>query len=191
MARLCLALDYSGQKREANGQFGTGKKPGGSSSSGAKKAEGNGETSSQPAAKARSNYSALKRKTKAQADVMSKAVSSGKASLREAGMQAHIPNTKEYREHAARSAINGYRQGIFTDGYSQYVPGIRQALKDKNAVFKRLQDGSVSAKIDFGADLGIAFGRHDEKGHPVHAVEVRFSKSSNDWHFFPCDMEED
>lgn len=31
MARICLALDYPGQKREANGQFGTGKKPDGGS----------------------------------------------------------------------------------------------------------------------------------------------------------------
>lgn len=38
LARLCLLLDYEGQKREANGQFGTGKKAGGASSSKPQKA---------------------------------------------------------------------------------------------------------------------------------------------------------
>ena len=34
MAKLTLHLDYPGQKRESNGQFGTGKKAGGSSNGG-------------------------------------------------------------------------------------------------------------------------------------------------------------
>lgn len=42
MARICLALDYPGQKRDANGQFGTGKKSGGSSSKRVEKSSNSG-----------------------------------------------------------------------------------------------------------------------------------------------------
>lgn len=189
IARLSLKLDYPGQKRESNGQFGTGKKVGGSSGGGSG-SSGNKSTS-QPTAKPRSNYASTSGKAKKRVDEVSNAISSGKAKIRESGMKAHMPNTKEFREHAARSAASGHKQGVFTGGYEQYVPGVIQALKDRNATFKVLKGGQISAKIDFGTEVGTAFGRNDDKGHPVHAVEVRFSKENNDWHFFPCDMEDD
>ncbi len=49
VARLCQIMDFAGQKREKNGQFGTGKKPGSGESSGRQNG-GAGKASSAPSA---------------------------------------------------------------------------------------------------------------------------------------------
>lgn len=203
MARVCLRLmasDYNknhgeGGRFASSGGGGGGGSSGGSSgkSSGGeseKKAEGNGGSSSQPSG--RSNYSSLPSGTRKHADEMSNAVSSGKAKVRESGMKAHMPNTPEYREHAAlHTKKTGYMPSHFDGDYKQHVPTIQKALKDRNAVYKGLKGGEVSAKIDLGTHVGTVYGRNDNKGHSAHAVEVRYSPGKKDWHFYPCDMEDD
>lgn len=197
MARTCLMMsrDYNKNHGEG-GRFassggGGGGSSGGSSGGGEKKAEGNGGSSSKSNA-AKNNYSSLPPKTRKRADEMSNAISSGKAKVRESGMNAHSPNTPEYREHAAlHTKKTGYQPSHFDGDYKQHIPAIQKALKDRNAAFKGLKNGDVSAKIDVGTHVGTVYGKNDKKGHGTNVVEVRYSPKNKDWHFFPCDMEDD
>lgn len=192
IARVCFVMDFAGQKRESNGQFGTGKKPVGSISEGGKESKNNAGSSSEQKPARRSNYSSLPDNVRKHADEMSNRISSGKAKVRESGMSAHIPNTREYREHAARHIqITGYMPSHFDGDYQQYIPTIQKAFKGKNAVFSRLKSGEISAKIELDTHVGTVYDRNDKKGHSAHAVEVKYSRKNNDWHFYPCDMEDD
>jgi len=161
------------------------------------KSESNGG-SSNPTASTRSNYTALTGKIKKQADEISKAISSGKATLRESAgkrgegcMNAHMPNTPEYLEHAKLSFVQmGYMPSHFSGDYRKYIPAIKRALKDRNAVYSPLRNGRISVKIDLEQTVGTVYDRNDRKGHSAHAVEIQYNLHKNDWHFYPCDMED-
>lgn len=174
VARTCLALDYSGQKREANGQFGTGKKAGGGASS-------------KGASKPKSNMQTLTKREAKHAHEVSNAISSGKATLRESGMKAHMPNTPEYRKHSAEMAAKGLQASHFSEDYKKLAPEIQTALKSREAHYVVLRNGDVHAKIDLGRPIGTTYGKDGKSKHETSVVTVVHSSKNNDWHFYPDD----
>lgn len=176
MAKLTLRLDYPGQKRESNGQFGTGKKAGGSSAS-----------SSTPASKVTPNIQSLGAKAQKKAHEFSNSIASGKAKLRDDGMKAHMPNTREYVKHTAERKKMGQNPSYFTSDYNELAVEVKSALKSRNVEYTRLPSGEIRGKIDLGREIGITYDLDDQKGHGTSKVTVVLSEKNGDWHFYPSD----
>lgn len=170
-----LTLDYEGQKREKNGQFGKGKKNGGSASNGERPA------------KVQPNIEKLSRNDAKRAHEMSNAIASGKAKLRTEGMKAHVANTKEYVRHAAERNNKKQLPSFFTCSYGDLADEVKKALKARKAEYIHLPNGETRARIDLGRTIGITFGVEDKTGHNTSTVTVVWSKKNGDWHFYPSD----
>lgn len=197
MARMCLRLstsDYNKNHGEG-GRFassgGGGGGGGGGSSSGSSSGGGSeskpegGSTGSK--AKTQPNIETLSKKQRKRAHEMSNAIASGKASLREGGMKAHIPGTAEYRRHEKEMERQGRKPSTFVGDYHEFIPEIKAALKNKTAHYTTLKTGDVHAKIDLGRTTGTTHGKDGKSTHKTTVVTAVHSAKENDWHFYPDD----
>ena len=129
----------------------------------------------------------LSKKEAKRAHEVSNAISSGKATLRESGMRAHMPNTPEYRKHSAEMAARGLQASHFSEDYKKLATEIQTALKKREANYRVLRNGDVHAKIDLGRPIGTTYGKDGKSKHETSVVTVVHSSKNNDWHFYPDD----
>lgn len=199
IARLCLRME-SADFNPNHGKGGlfaksAGGGGGGGSSSGSssgKNTGGEGEKKSEGSntggnAKMQPNIGTLTPKQQKRAHEMSKAISSGKATLRESGMQAHVPGTAEYRKHAKEMELQGRKASTFEGDYHEFVPEIMAALKNRTAHYTPLKTGGIHAKIDLGRTTGTTHGEDGKSTHKTTVVTAVHSEKENDWHFYPDD----
>lgn len=170
-----LTLDYEGQRREKNGQFGKGKKNGENVSGG------------KAAASITPNIDTLSKKDAKRAHEMSNAISSGRAKLRKSGMEAHVSGTKEYRRHTAEMAVKGLTASYFREDYACLASEIQAALKKRKAHYVVLHNGNIHAKIDLRRPIGVTYGKDGRSEHETSIITVVYSSKNNDWHFYPDD----
>lgn len=197
MARVALMLDggpgsgnhnHGGRPGQVGGSSSGG--GGGSSGGGSSSGKGSGGSGSSSKSKTQPNIKTLTPKQQKRAHEMSKAISSGKATLREDGVKAHIPGTPEYRRHAKEMELRGKKASTFEGDYHEFIPDIMTALKDRTAHYTPLKTGEIHAKIDLGRTTGTTHGEDGKSTHKTTIVTAVHSPKHNDWHFYPDDPDD-
>lgn len=199
-----LTVDYAGQKREKNGQFGKGKKP--KTAPSAKPGKSSNAKSSEQAGKQRQTankeYENTAGKHTASQTQSERIEGTAEKQLRQAlmsfpkenlsGIERHICNEAwvKQRDAALRSGILP-KSGV-TIGAQRMRTLVRNRLKSGDFTVERGWYGDARAYMRFDKPIGIVFYRDDRREIKATASKtlcIVFSKHTG-YHFFPVEDKE-
>lgn len=207
IARLCLIMDYSGQRRESNGQFGTGKKPGSGSGKKAKNKNGTPEnksggkrgnqqsTSNSNATPAQGKSATSKPNTNPGGNISTQALRAALMSLpkeKVSGIRRHVMDDAWHKQRDECLANEQLPRSGITISEKRIRSMVRDRLKAGDFNTRVGSRGDARARMMFDTDIGIAYDKDKEnkiQKYKTKLLEIVYSPSDG-YHFYPVPEKE-